>query len=67
MIFYEKNLAPKNYIYKYINNENQINTVMKTKGIPKKQLKEKYYNDESGKVKFILYPLFIASSISTLL
>ena len=52
MIFYEKNLGPKNYIYKYINNENQINTVMKTKGIPKKQLKEKYYNDESGKVKF---------------
>ena len=39
MIFYEKNLGPKNYIYKYINNENQINTVMKTKGIPKKQLK----------------------------
>ena len=32
--------------------ENKINTVMKTKGIPKKQLKEKYFNDESGKVKF---------------
>ena len=53
MIFYEKNLGPKNYIYKYINNENQINTVMKTKGIPKKQLKEEYYNNEIGKVKFI--------------
>ena len=52
MIFYEKNLGPKNYIYKYINNENQINTVMKTKGIPKKQLKEEYYNNESGDVKF---------------
>ena len=52
MIFYEKNLGPKNYIYKYINNENQINTVMKTKGIPKKQLKEEYFNNESGKVKF---------------
>ena len=52
MIFYEKNLGPKNYIYKYINNENQINTVMKTKGIPKKQLKEEYYNNESGEVKF---------------
>ena len=35
MIFYEKNLGPKNYIYKYINNENEIKTVMKTKGIPK--------------------------------
>ena len=52
MIFYEKNLGPKNYIYKYINNENQIITVMKTKGIPKKQLKEEYYNNESGDVKF---------------
>ena len=52
MIFYEKNLGPKIYIHKYINNENQINTVMKTKGIPKKQLKEEYYNDESGDVKF---------------
>ena len=52
MIFYEKNLGLKNYIYKYINNENQINTVMKTKGIPKKELKEKYYKNESGDVKF---------------
>ena len=52
LIFYEKNLGPKNYIYKYINNENEIKTVMKTKGIPKKQLKEEYYNDESGDIKF---------------
>ena len=52
MIFYEKNLGPKNYIYKFINNENQINTVMKTKGIPKKQLKEENYNNETGDVKF---------------
>ena len=52
MIFYEKNLGPKNYIYKYINNKNQINTVMKSKGIPKKHLKEEYYNNEIGDVKF---------------
>ena len=50
MIFYEKNLGQKNYIYKYINNE--IKAVMKTKGIPKKQLKEEYYMDETGDVKF---------------
>ena len=52
MIFYEKNLGPKNYIYKYINNENKIITVMKTKGIPTKQLKEEYYNNEAGDIKF---------------
>ena len=52
MIFYENNLEPKNYIYKYINSENEIKTVRKTKGIPKKQLKEEYYNNETGDVKF---------------
>ena len=52
IIFYEKNLGPKNYIYKYINDNNEIKTVMKTKGIPKKHLKEEYYNNESGNVKF---------------
>ena len=52
MIFHEKNLGPKSCIYKYINNENEIKTVMKTKGIPKKQLKEEYYMNETGDVKF---------------
>ena len=52
MIFYEKNLGPKNYIYKYINNENQINTVMKCKGMKKENLKEELYINESGELKF---------------
>ena len=42
------------YIYKYINNENEIKTVMKTKGIPKKKLKEEYYNNETGNVEFTI-------------
>ena len=35
MTFYEKNLGPKNYIYKYVSDNNEIKTLMKTKGIPK--------------------------------
>jgi hypothetical protein len=34
LIIYEKNIASKNYMYKYINNKNEIETVMKCKGIP---------------------------------
>ena len=41
MIFYEKNLGPKNYIYKYINDNNEIKTVMKTKGILKKRIERR--------------------------
>ena len=52
MIFYEKNLGPKNYIYKYINNENQINTVMKCKGLKNEDLKEELYINECGELKF---------------
>ena len=52
MIFYEKNLGAKNYLYKCIDNENNIKTVMKTKGIPKKQLNESFYKIESGEVEF---------------
>ena len=52
MIFYEMNLGPKNYIYKYINNENEINTVIKCKGLKKKYLKEEFYNDESASIEF---------------
>ena len=51
MIFYEKNLGSKLQIYKYINNENQINTVMKCKGLPKKYLKEEFYNNENGEIE----------------
>ena len=36
MIFYEKNLGPKNYIYKYINDNNEIKTVMRLKVYLKK-------------------------------
>ena len=52
MIFYEKNLGAKNYLYKCIDNQNNIKTVMKTKGIPKSQLREEFYAVEHGSVKF---------------
>ena len=51
MIFYEKNLGPKNYIYKYINNNNEIKTIMKCKGLPEKYLKEEFYNNEIREIE----------------
>ena len=51
IIFYEKNLGSKLYIYKYINNEIQINTVMKCKGLPQRLLREDYFNNETGEIK----------------
>lgn len=50
LIFYEKNLAPKTYLYEYINNEGTIKendkATMKCKGIPNKCLKSKLYKEE---------------------
>ena len=56
LIFYEKNIAPKCYTYSYIDNTGMIkendNAVMKSKGIPKKCLKNEYYMEEYGEVEF---------------
>jgi hypothetical protein len=50
LIFYEKNLSPKCYLYEYINNKGEIkeedNATMKCKGIVKKELKAKLYKNE---------------------
>ena len=37
--------------YKYINSGNEIKTVMKTKGILKRELKEEFYVNETGEVE----------------
>ena len=54
VIIYEKNLAPKSYKYEYVDNLNTTKTdddsVMKYKGIPKKNLKNEYYEDEKAVV-----------------
>ena len=51
MIYYEKNLGSKLYMHKYINDKNEIKTIMKCKGLPKKYLKEEFYNNESGEIE----------------
>ena len=51
MIFYEKNLGSKLYMYKYINDNNEIRTIMKCKGLHKKYLKEEFYENESGEIE----------------
>jgi hypothetical protein len=56
IIFYEINLAPKSYMYNYINIDGEIIdkdvAVMKMKGIPNKQLKQSYYeNAKPEKIK----------------
>ena len=38
IIIQEINLGSKLYMYKYINNKNEIKTVTKSKGLPKKYL-----------------------------
>ena len=49
IIIYENNLAPKTYFYEYIDNKNGIhdknNGTMKAKGIPKRCLDYKIYDD----------------------
>jgi hypothetical protein len=42
-IIYEKNLAPKLYMYYYINDKGEFKTVMKSKGIPNRLLHENLY------------------------
>ena len=48
LIIQEINLGSKMYMYKYINKSNQICTTMKTKGLPTRNLKEEFFNNESG-------------------
>ena len=49
IIIYENNLGPKNYIYEYINNKNEVaindKATMKSKGIPQKCLKYDMYDN----------------------
>jgi hypothetical protein len=52
VIIYEKNEAPKTYMYEYINNENQVADqecgVMKCKGIPKYDKSRPLYNTDGS-------------------
>lgn len=43
IIFYERNMGPKSYLYDYINNQNEFGSSMKTKGIPSRLLKKEYF------------------------
>ena len=43
IIIQEINLGAKMYMYKYINKNNEIGTVIKAKGMPKKYLTQKYF------------------------
>jgi hypothetical protein len=50
LIIFERNLGTKLYMYKYIDNKNEIKTTMKAKGLPKKYLKQKFFLEEQGEV-----------------
>jgi hypothetical protein len=50
VIIMEKNLGSKLYMYKYLNNKNEIKTVAKAKGLPKKYLQQKFYLEGTGEV-----------------
>jgi hypothetical protein len=50
IIIMEKNLGSKLYMYKYLNNKNEIKTIMKSKGLPKKYLQQRFYLEEKGEV-----------------
>ena len=57
IILREKNNAPKNYIYEYINENNQLHitncSTYKCKGIPKKYMNnEQFYNEEPTPINF---------------
>jgi hypothetical protein len=47
LIIYEKNLAPKSYMYEYVNNKQEKNTTMKCKGIPNQLLRSEFYKNET--------------------
>jgi hypothetical protein len=65
IIYRESNLAPKCYVYEYINNQNRIKNkdlgTMKLKGIPKKDMStgqallkyDDYVNEQAREVKFL--------------
>ena len=50
LIIYEKNLSPKVYRYEYIDNKGNMavdgSSIMKCKGIFKKELKYDWYDDD---------------------
>jgi len=50
LIINEINLGAKLYMYKYIDENNDIKTVMKAKGLPKKYLSQQFFIQESGEV-----------------
>ena len=50
IIIQEINLGSKLYMYKYINNKNEIKTTMKAKGLPKKYLQQKFFIERKGEV-----------------
>jgi hypothetical protein len=51
-IVFEVCLAPKNYMYVYINSKGEVKTVMKCKGIPTKHLKLEFFDGREHAVKF---------------
>jgi hypothetical protein len=46
IIIKEVNLAPKTYMYEYINEEDEVKDTLKGKGIPKKYLKKEFYTED---------------------
>ena len=50
LIIQEINLGSKLYMYKYINNKNEIKTTMKAKGLPKRYLQQKFFIERKGEV-----------------
>ena len=57
IIIYENNLAPKTYVYEYIDNKNDVydkdKGTKKGKGIPKKCLNNNMYNDYKNKEQIV--------------
>jgi len=51
-IIFEKNCAPKTYMYTYIDSTGKIDTTMKCKGIPKKKLKEIDFEEHGRPIEF---------------
>jgi hypothetical protein len=55
IIIEEKNIAPKTYLYRYIDNSNKLGKTNKCKGIPKDLLKEEFFENETGDVEFTTF------------
>lgn len=55
-IIFERNLAPKMYMYVYINSDGEVKTTLKAKGIPSKYLEEQFYIENVAQTVHIENP-----------